>query len=215
MELLALSVFNGERLPERRDSTCGAAQPMKTQFPQPSAAGNTLLVVMMITGLIVAAMGTYLTLTSQEHRIVRRSLCWNAALPMAEAGIEDALTHLNKNTNDWTADGWTTNHTKQRALSDGFYNVNFSGNPGNLVTIISTGSVQFGDAWLWNTNDAWVYRTIRVTGLTRSDFKFPGLMAMVINFGGTFHADSYDSSDTNYSTGGMYDSRKASDQCLV
>ena len=109
---------------------------------------------MMITGLIVAAMGTYLTLTSQEHRIVRRSLCWNAALPMAEAGIEDALTHLNKNTNDWTADGWTTNHTKQRALSDGFYNVNFSGNPGNLVTIISTGSVSNSQKKGWFTR-AW------------------------------------------------------------
>src|SRR5437870_4064482 len=101
-------------------------------------AGNTLLVVLMIAGLLTAAMGTYLNLTMQEHQTVKRSMSWNAALPMAEAGIEEALSHLNKNTNNWSADGWTTNsageHVKaSRSLGDGSYSVSFSGNPGAMV----------------------------------------------------------------------------------
>ena len=68
-------------------------------------SGTVLFVVMMITGLIVAALGTYLTLASQEHKTLRRSFCWNAALPMAEAGIEEALSHINKDKTNFASDG--------------------------------------------------------------------------------------------------------------
>jgi len=169
-------------------------------------AGNTLLVVLLITGMLVAATGTYLDLIMQEHSTVKRSLSWNAAMPMAEAGIEEVLSHLNRNTNNYLADGWTTNYARERTLGHGSYSVSFSGNPGSLVLITSTGSI--------TTATSVISRTVRVTALTRKDFKFPGL-SVVINFGGTFHADSYDSGDTNASTLGMYDKTKAGDQARI
>ena len=107
-------------------------------------SGNSLLIVMVTIGLLIAALGTYLTLTSQENSTVMRSMCWNNALPLAEAGIEEAMSHLARNTNGYAIDGWAangTNYYKQRFLSNDFYNVNFHGDIFNGVTIVSTGAV--------------------------------------------------------------------------
>src|SRR5262245_38518044 len=99
---------------------------------QPSReSGSVLLGVMLIAGIILLALGSYLALASQENRVVKRSLCWNAALPMAEAGIEEALSQLKQNTTNFAGDGWTTNQIKQRSLgTDGYYIVNFTGRSG-------------------------------------------------------------------------------------
>src|SRR5258706_5719630 len=148
MDLLAKSVRHDEQFRNHGNRAGGVTQPMKIR--ESREAGNTLLVVLVIAGLLTAAMGTYLNLTMTEHQTVKRSMGWNAALPMAEAGIEEALSHLNKNTNNWSADGWTTNlagaHLMQRSLADGSYSVNFSGRPGALVVITSTGSVTSANA---------------------------------------------------------------------
>src|SRR5882672_8720913 len=128
MVLLAESVQEPESFAQPSGSHSGVTQPMKIQ--ESRETGSTLLVVMMITGIIMLALGSYLTLASQEHQTVRRSLCWNAALPMAEAGIEEALSQLKQNTTNFALDGWTTNHIKQRSLTNGYYIVNFSGRSG-------------------------------------------------------------------------------------
>ena len=179
---------------------------MKIQRPR--EAGNTLLVVLLITGLIVAALGSYLNLAMTEHKTVHRSLAWNAALPLAEAGVEEALSHLNKNRTNFAADGWTTNYFKHRSLGKDCFDVHFDGSPGGLVTIYSTGAVQ----WL---DGKYVTRSVRVMGLAAKDFKFPGLVANDINFGGTFAADSFDSSSPNDSNNGSYDKTKRGDQALI
>jgi hypothetical protein len=171
-------------------------------------AGNTLLAVMLLMGIVLLALGTYLGLASQESLTVKRSLCWNAALPMAEAGIEEALSQLWKNTTNFEADGWTTNHIKQRSLTNGHYIVKFSGRSGGTVTIISTGFVQL-------VVNRYISRTVRVTALTSKDFKFPGLIASKILLSGDLRADSYDSSDPLASTGGFYDPAKAGAQVLI
>jgi len=171
-------------------------------------AGNTLLVVLLITGLVVAALGSYLNLASTEHKTVHRSLCWNAALPLAEAGVEEALSHLNKNKTNFAADGWTSNYFKHRSLGRDYYDVHFDGSPGGVVTIYSTGAVQ----WL---DGRYITRSVRVQGLAARDFKFPGLVANDIEFGGTFTADSYDSTNPTESNNGSYDRTKRGDQALI
>src|SRR5688572_9012072 len=179
---------------------------MKIQSSQ--EAGNTLVVVLLITGLIVTALGSYLNLASTEHKTMHRSLSWNAALPLAEAGVEEALSHLNQNRTNFPGDGWTTNHFKHRSLGRGYFDVHFDGSPGGLVTIYSTGAVQ----WL---DGEYITRSVRVLGLAARDFRFPGLVANVIDFGGTFSADSYDSTSPSDSTGGAYDKTKRGDKALV
>src|SRR6266699_877933 len=204
MVLLAESVPIGENFSQPSGRHSGVTQPMKIK--ESRETGSTLLVVMMISGIIMLALASYLTLASQERQTVRRSLCWNAALPMAEAGVEEALSQLKQNTNNFAADDWTTNYIKQRPLgADGYYTVNLSGRPGSVVTITSTGSVHVVD-------NIYISRTVRVLALTSKDFKFPGLMASSIVLGGTLGADSYDSSDPLASTGGFYDPAKAGAQ---
>jgi hypothetical protein len=170
--------------------------------------GNTLLMVLLIIALIVAALGSYLKLTSTEHKTMHRSLSWNAALPLAEAGVEEALSHLNQNKTNFAADGWTTNYFKHRSLGKDYFDVHFDGSPGGLVTIFSTGAVH----WL---DGKYIKRSVRVLGLAPKDFKFPGLVANTIDFGGTFSADSFDSTSPTDSINGSYSKTKRGDKALV
>jgi hypothetical protein len=171
-------------------------------------SGHTLFVVMMLTGIIIAALGTYLNLASQEQKTLRRSYCWNAALPMAEAGVEEALSHINQDKTNYASDGWGTNVIRHRGLADDYYNVGVAGRPGSTVTITSTGFVHVADA-------NYISRIVQVKGVTARDFRFPGLVANNINFGGTFTADSYDSSTNTDSTNGQYDPKKATAGALI
>src|ERR1041385_8074629 len=100
MELLPESVSFRENFFQSSGGHSGATQRMKIPHSpeeeqklrdvQSREHGSVLLVVMMVAGLILLGLGSYLTLASQENRTVKRSLCWNAALPMAEAGVEEA-----------------------------------------------------------------------------------------------------------------------------
>jgi hypothetical protein len=178
------------------------------------SAGNVLIVVIMTTGLVTASVAGYLALTTRQNESVMRSLCWNAALPLAEAGVEEALSHLHKNSTNWGADGWTlsgTNYTKQRPLGDSYYTVNVSGfpvTPGIPVRVLATGSS------LWRDTN-YLSRTVQVTAEV---FPLPlasGLVANSISFGGDLQVDSYDSANPFFSTGGNYDPAKATDLALV
>lgn len=175
--------------------------------PLSKRSGSALLVTVMIAGILAAAVGTYLALTSQENNNVKRSIGWNAALPLAEAGMEEALSHVNRNTNGYNVDGWSFSPTygaihKQRFVSDGFYSVNIGGNPGGIIYITSTG---FGQ---WKGSN-YIARTVQVVAQTPSPFIPIGIEATNITFGGTFGADSFDSSNPLYSTNGNYDRSKA------
>src|SRR5882724_6948303 len=173
----------------------------------PNRSGSALLVTVMIAGVLAAAIGTYLALTSQENYNVKRSMGWNAALPLAEAGVEEALSHVNRNTNAYGVDGWTFNttnaaFTKGRFVRDGYYTVNIAGVPGGTIYVTSTG---YG-CW---TGSNYIARTVQVSAETPSPFFPIGIEATNITFGGTFGADSYDSSNPLYNTDGDYDPRKA------
>jgi hypothetical protein len=170
-------------------------------------SGSALLVTVFLTAVLAAAVGTYLALTLQGNQSVKRSIGWNAALPLAEAGVEEALTHVIQNTNGFGVDGWTLNPTngafsKQRSLGDGYYFANIAGAPGGTIEIISTG---YG---CWKGSN-YIARTVQV--LAESPFPFipVGIEATNVTFGGTFGADSFDSSSDLYSTDGNYDRSKA------
>jgi len=174
--------------------------------------GSALVIVMMISGILVAALGTYLTLVSNENQSVIRSLGWNNSLSLAEAGVEEALSHLNLNQYNYANDGWTpsgtNNYSKQRTIGNDQYAVTVSGSPGALVTITSRGSSQ----WL---DGSFISRDVQVVARTISSYTFPGIIARVLALGGNFGADSYDSADPLSSTGGAYDPAKTSDKAFV
>src|SRR5262249_20906165 len=91
--------------------------------------GNTLLLTVVITGLIGFLLATYLTLVKSQNGANVRSQSWNSAMPVIEAGIEEALANLNSKgiTNGpLDGDGWTrsgTTYTVTRPVADSFYTV--------------------------------------------------------------------------------------------
>src|ERR1044071_7798831 len=66
-----------------------------------------VLIVMILTGTVLAA---YLKMVGNQNAFTMRSQAWNSSIAIVEAGIEEALAHLNKNgtTNaNLEEDGWT------------------------------------------------------------------------------------------------------------
>lgn len=174
---------------------------------QSRRSGSALLVTVFITGVLALLVGTYLALTVQNNNSVKRSTGWNTALPLAEAGVEEALTHVVVNTNGYGLDGWAlsstnTTYWKKRFLSDSYYFVSISGGQGGTVAITSTG---YG---CWKGSN-YIARTVQVLADTPFPFIPIGLEATNITFGGDFRADSYDSLDPLHSTNGNYDHAKA------
>ena len=83
-----------------------------THSPQHRNNRGSVLVVILVTivvlGVVLAAV---LSLIVQENRILARTSTWNSTLPVAEAGIEEAMSHLEqvdggpRGVNGWTATG--------------------------------------------------------------------------------------------------------------
>ncbi|MEO7300643.1 MAG: hypothetical protein ABI042_18930, partial [Verrucomicrobiota bacterium] len=70
---------------------------MKTNFVFNQNRGSVLVVTLVITGILGFTLASYLTLVGTQSRSVSRSQTWNYSIPVAEAGIEEAIVHLNRN----------------------------------------------------------------------------------------------------------------------
>src|SRR5688500_20264502 len=97
---------------------------MKFKFEK--RRGSILTLILVVVVLIGITLGSYLHLVSNQNQSIVRSQQWNAAIPLAEAGIEEALAHLNKNMTNRSLDGWTTEGTnvvKERTLGQDKFRV--------------------------------------------------------------------------------------------
>src|SRR6185312_7352612 len=166
--------------------------------------GSSLFVALctcLVVGIILAG---YLVMTSNRFKMSVRSSDWNASIPVLEAGIEEALTHMTRDTNQFSANNWalrTINgvqaYTKTRTFSDGSYFnayiVNFSsGNP----LIYSQGFVRSP----FKTNQ-FISRTVKV-GATNPPTVFTRAIAVsgLVSFVGGPVVDAYDSRKGPYNT---------------
>src|SRR5690349_1052672 len=96
-----------------------AANSMRSRINKPSERGSTLMVTLFMVGLMGFFLYAYLYLVRTQRSFVARSQGWNAAMGLAEAGVEEALAQLNPgipppNPLDRTANGWG-------AAANGFY----------------------------------------------------------------------------------------------
>jgi hypothetical protein len=179
------------------------------RFSSSRETGSALLIVLVTVGIIGVLMASYLNLVSSQNLSTMRSLQWNSAIPIAEAGIEEALTHLYYNPTNRATEGWTLTgdyYQKERHLGDARY-----------ITRISTGSppVIFSSAYVravFKTNYIDPPRTVYVTTTNESLF-VRGMVAKgaIDMSGNNVRTDSFDSADPAYSTGGQYDPAKAKD----
>jgi hypothetical protein len=173
-----------------------------------SEQGNILLGTLLLTAIIGSALASYLKLAEYQNRSVVHSQHWNGAIPVAEAGVEEALAHLNHVVNGNRAtNGWvfTDNHYYlKRTLDVGKYEVWIDN--ANQPTVKAIGYVQEP------LTGKEIQRKVQVTA-TKAGSLMRGIIAKenITMVGGGVRIDSFDSTDTNKSTDGRYDSAKAND----
>lgn len=176
-------------------------------------ASGGVLVVTLVTALILGiSLTSYFLLVQHQYRMVARGQAWNHALALAEAGVEDALGHLNR---DFGVDaprgglnGWNgsaagpASLAGPRSLGGGTYTATISADALPVVTAV--GRVQVP-----NSSQV-IERSVRVEMTTRPAFVGALVAKGDINFkGNNIEVDSYDSGDPNHSNAlGLYDYAK-------
>lgn len=166
------------------------------------------MVTMGVSGLLAFVLLGYLKLVSSQYSSTVRSQAWNLAMPVAEAGIEEALTHLYYNgpanlaTNGWSYSNG--DYVKERVVGDSQYQVHIRN--AWLPVIYSTGTSPLP------VGGGYVSRRIRVTA-RRSALFAKGMVAksQIDIYGNNVGFDSFDSADPDHSTQGRYDPTKAKD----
>jgi hypothetical protein len=186
--------------------------------------GSVLLAAMLTVTVVGLALGSYLWLVAHQNLSTMRSLAWNSAIPVVEAGVEEALTQLYHNdidhlsANGWTnlANGW---YYKRRGVDNrSYFEVMIE--HADPPRIVSTGYVPaplapsslFG-ALLGNAGapppDAYIRRRVRVN--TAHNPLFHGAMIATTKIdmsGNNISTDGFDSGDPQYSTNGKWDVTK-------
>lgn len=187
---------------------------MKRQSPRGRQQHGGVLVATMIACLVLGlVVVSYLTLISSATRDAHRSETWNGAMALAEAGVEEALAHLQRNypsnlvSQGWNLDGASI--VRKREMGTGFYVVRTFLDPNPTVT--SRGSLRFAG------EDSFISRAVQIqtvyTGLVHNAFATK--LDAKLN-GNNVSADSYDSTDPALSSAtGGYDPAKARDRGYI
>jgi len=193
--------------------------------------GSVLLVSLgtaLVLGILLAG---YLIYTHTQNMSVARSQTWNTAIVVSEAGVEEALSHLNRNapyfdptegTNNLASNGWTSLGNGQyacprRYLGQNYYDVTIT-LLAQTPVIDSAGSVYAPSPYVCAPQAMFAaagvppgpsYEARQVRINTKIDALFAVAMAAVyqIDFkGNNVTTDAFDSADPNYSNNGLYPS---------
>ena len=83
---------------------------MKITRPNSLQRGAVLVTALVLALLVGLVVGALLIISQQHNYLTARSQTWNAEIPIAEAGIEEAMEHINSS-NSWlmglVTNGWT------------------------------------------------------------------------------------------------------------
>jgi hypothetical protein len=218
-----------------RNSNQGASIKI-TNSKRAGEKASVFLVALGMTALFALVLGSYLTLVEGQADSVARSQSYNTVIPVAEAGVEEALSLINKTggattwTNNLTGDGWSemtaSNTTTKSNLVFGanYYQVTISNAPGGTPTITSTGVVPYIEhAWgaqvasttSYDSTLVALVRTLQIqTAL--SPLALGALESKGdITFSGGANVDSFDSANPSLSTNGQYNVNMRDDKAIV
>ena len=175
--------------------------------------GSILLSALIGLTVIGLALGNYLWLVANQNSATMRSMAWNACVPVMEAGVEEALTQLNRDgisglaSTGWARQGDGLYHKSRNMGDDGsYFDVGIQDT--KPPVIFSTGLVRVPMA---SSTAAFVNRRVRVDTQTKGYFNYAMFARENIVFSGSARTDSFDSSNPDYSTAGKYDPAKARD----
>src|SRR5215469_8680422 len=182
---------------------------MKTNALRPGKDGAVLLTTVCVLSVLTLMAVSYLFLLKDNNYFVARDQAWNRALVIAESGIEEGMAHINSlgpssSQPPYSADGWSASGTNYATPStrSGLYGGSYNALVGGdflHATITSTGMVSApisGDT---------ITRVVQVTATRRSVYQvaIAALLGIDMN-GNNITVDSYDSSDTNHFTNGLW-----------
>ena len=190
---------------------------MKTRVTT-TAHGHVIIVALVVCLLAGVALLGVISLSSNEGQMTGRSQSWNGAIPVAEAGIEEAFTHLRYCPTNRASNGWVLvaglagvddHYKKSRVLGHSWYEVMISTNWDPIIT--ARGGVRAPH----QTN--YIVRTVRV--MATNDPMFSAAIEAIDGIwfkGNGVTINSYDSRDPNYSgPDGRYDPNRFKDQGKV
>jgi hypothetical protein len=185
---------------------------MKLLYQKNRRRGAVLAITLVLAALVGIVVGALLLITRQQNYLTARSQTWASEIPIAEAGIEEAMAHINSRPTNWAGThGWESSgnsYYRQRSLGNegGYYYTTIStAKPPSIV------SIGYGRIPLQSN---FTYRTIlAVTKLAPPGWGVVGKKWVAMN--GNPYIDSYDSSDPNFSTNGLYDVTKRRDRAGV
>src|SRR5688572_9905023 len=167
--------------------------------------GHVIIVALVVCLLAGVALLGVISLSSNEGQMTGRSQSWNGAIPVAEAGIEEAFTHLRYCPTNRASNGWTLvddHYQKTRVLGQSWYEVTISTNYDPTIT--ARGGIRAPN----QTN--YIVRTVRVTATNEPMFSAAIEATDGILFKGSgVTINSYDSTDLRFSgPDGRYDPTK-------
>jgi hypothetical protein len=194
-----------------------------------SAAGTVLMVAVFTLAIVGAMVVGCLTLVQSQNVDIARSQAWNECVPVIEAGIEEAMAHLNNplDTNI-TSDNWTLvdgRYTQSGSVGEGFYDVGIIYTNPLVPIIVCTGYVAlpaaaskaqspvFASFSMAKPGVSYMTRAVQATAKKTEVFIRGMVCRQQIEMSGNdITTDSFDSSDPNYSTPlGLYDPLKIKD----
>lgn len=201
---------------------------MKTRWTNYRATqGSALITTLIICAVLSVSMFGYLALVEQQSRLSARSQSWNIAIAVVEAGIEDALQHLNENRADLNTAGWSASgafYSRSNVLADGnSYVASINMTQPSMPEITCQSYVRrlglaqappvvvFAAVGTDPTSDV-LSRRVRVRCARGSLFLAALAAKKQIDMkGNNILSDSFDSSSPFYSTFGQYDPTKVKD----
>jgi hypothetical protein len=192
-------------------------------------AGNALMITLAVAACVGIVLAACLSLVNSQNMSVSRSQAWNACMPVIEAGVEEAMAHLN-NTKEtsYNVNGWTQNgvlYSRSRVIGDGFYDVTIALSNTLQPTIVCTGYYRapalvsqaqgpmMAAAGVNVGGIDYISRAVQVLASKQGIFnKAMVAKQRIVMNGNNIDTDSFDSTDPNYSTAaGLYDPAKARD----
>ena len=176
--------------------------------------GSVLVTTLVISAMMAIVVAALLVLVERQNYFMHRTQTWCAEIPIAEAGIEEAMAHLNTHVENLNTNGWVlvaSNFVKRRTIGDGYFYTAISSRRPRTIVSIGYGRIP------GQTN--YTHRTVMV--MTKGDPVPYGIVVkktvkMVGSGSDTPAMDSFDSSNPDYSgPGGVYDPLKNRDQATV
>lgn len=184
--------------------------------------GSALVIVLVLGALMLTSVGAYLTVVNHQNYMSVRSQSWNTSISVVEAGIEDAMEHLNSNPPSLATQGWGydgSRYVLDYDMGDGMgYSVSINMAPADGPEVISRAFMKldgspitpmFSALGLTDEQQT-LSRAVRVKA-SRSNSLIKGMVAkQTIDMNGNnVWTDSYDSGDATKSLNGRYDPNRA------